>query len=99
MLTLPRVRNTSGGRKRLLFYVGDSISRSQLPEVLDRGFAAIRPTGCIPLSELPPIPQGYGTGILLCRAVTGVDDGSLGSTITVRMLKELMQVVSHRVQF
>ena len=63
--------------------MGDPISRSQLPEMLDRGFASVQPAGAIPLSELPPIPQGYGNGILLCRAVTGVDDGSLGSTITV----------------
>ena len=77
-----RARNTPEGHQRLLFYVGDPITSSQLPEVMERGFAAILPagTGSIQLSGLPPIPQGYGTGIILCRAITGAYDGS---TVTV----------------
>ena len=68
-------------RQRLLFYVGEAVTTANLSGVLDRGF----PTGPIPLSELPPLPQGYGTGIILCRVITtGSENVQEGSRITVR---------------
>ena len=66
-------------QQRLLFYVGEAINTTDLPGVLERGF----PDGPIPLSEMPPISQGYGTGIILCRVITGPNDVHEGSRITV----------------
>ena len=66
-------------RQRLLFYVGEAINTTDLTGVLERGF----PDGPIPLSEMPPIPHGYGTGIILCRVITGPNDVQEGSRITV----------------
>ena len=84
--TFEALRRTpeSGVRQRLLFYVGEAVTTSDLPGVLERGF----PAGNIPLSEMPPIPHGYGTGIILCRVITASGDAShvqMGSRITVRL--------------